>query len=432
MRGEEETDWGGRGTLLHIGIDDTDSREGMCTTHLAARLQERLGRFSEVSCLRLIRLNPNVPWKTRGNAAVSLCLRTRRPERAKDQTLSLVEEGSTLEDEKTHPGVVFVEGEDPPLSFRIHYQKALHRLLDPGDAAALAVREGAEVHRYKEGRGIVGALAAVGCELTERTYEIIAYREPERWGTERRIDPSSVRRMDALTRPHTFNNVDPESGRILIAPRTPCPILFGIRGTDPRTLWEAFRMVDPGEAVGGVALFETNQGTDAHLEEVRRISEARPRASVLLEGWVASAPKTLPGGHVIFTLTDGEETIDCAAYRQSGSFRRVVRRLRVGDRVRVAGGVRSDPKKTINLEKLYLSRIGAAWEERNPLCPGCGRRMESAGRGQGYRCRRCRRKAEGKERIPLPREIEEGWYQVPPGAMRHLSRPLSHAPRQFI
>ncbi|HUW86389.1 MAG TPA: tRNA(Ile2) 2-agmatinylcytidine synthetase, partial [Methanoregula sp.] len=56
-----------------IGIDDTDSPEGMCTTYLGAVLARRLIREGmRIREARLVRLNPNVTWKTRGNAAIAL------------------------------------------------------------------------------------------------------------------------------------------------------------------------------------------------------------------------------------------------------------------------------------------------------------------------------------------------------------------------
>ena len=59
---------------LHIGIDDTDSPDGMCTTYLASQI---INRFNEngidlVDYPRLIRLNPFARFKTRGNGGVSL------------------------------------------------------------------------------------------------------------------------------------------------------------------------------------------------------------------------------------------------------------------------------------------------------------------------------------------------------------------------
>jgi tRNA(Ile2)-agmatinylcytidine synthase len=60
---------------MHIGLDDTDSTKGGCTTYLAALLIENLEKFNVqfLDYPSLIRLNPNAPWKTRGNGA--LCLR---------------------------------------------------------------------------------------------------------------------------------------------------------------------------------------------------------------------------------------------------------------------------------------------------------------------------------------------------------------------
>ena len=54
---------------LHIGMDDTDSARGMCTTFLAYVIVDGLlargAAFLDYP--RLVRLNPNIPWKTRGN-----------------------------------------------------------------------------------------------------------------------------------------------------------------------------------------------------------------------------------------------------------------------------------------------------------------------------------------------------------------------------
>jgi tRNA(Ile2) C34 agmatinyltransferase TiaS len=48
-------------------------RQGMCTTYLGAVLARRLIReHMRVREARLVRLNPNVTWKTRGNAAIML------------------------------------------------------------------------------------------------------------------------------------------------------------------------------------------------------------------------------------------------------------------------------------------------------------------------------------------------------------------------
>ena len=48
---------------MRLGIDDTDSPTGMCTTYIGAVLARRLARSGmPVGQARLVRLNPNVPW----------------------------------------------------------------------------------------------------------------------------------------------------------------------------------------------------------------------------------------------------------------------------------------------------------------------------------------------------------------------------------
>jgi len=63
-------------------------------------------------------------------------------------------------------------------------------------------------------------------------------------------------------------------------------------------------------------------------------------------------------------------------------------------------------------------------EERNPRCAKCGRSMKSAGQLQGYRCKRCGTYRADKDVVTVNRAIEEGLYEAPPVARRHLSKPL--------
>ena len=59
---------------LHIGIDDTDSPDGMCTTYLACHIIDKLKEvgIEIVGYPRLIRLNPFARFKTRETAALLL------------------------------------------------------------------------------------------------------------------------------------------------------------------------------------------------------------------------------------------------------------------------------------------------------------------------------------------------------------------------
>ena len=111
---------------LWIGIDDTDSRKGMCTTYLATIMIERLEKEKVGKLIgfpRLIRLNPTIPYKTRGNCAVSFLLEVDDGKRDEviDIARDVVEEYAELEDENTNPGVVFVDDESEAMDYLSKY-----------------------------------------------------------------------------------------------------------------------------------------------------------------------------------------------------------------------------------------------------------------------------------------------------------------------
>ena len=417
--------------LLHIGFDDTDSPSGGCTTYIAARLVDVLSGLGArfVDYPNLLRLNPNVPWKTRGNGAV--CLRVEidksREEEAHRSVLKLVESYSDFDCENTNPGVVFLEGAVPAGLIEFS-ESVVNSVVFLDDALKLADEHDASAIGFKNMRGIIGGLAAVGgLQRGDHTYEFLAYRLPGNWGTPRRVDHDSVVRMDEATGGSTFNNVDPETGRVLIAPKGPDPVLFGVRGEGPSAVREAGLMVD-SEPLERWVVFRTNQGTDAHLGSRVTVSSLRPYSPAILEGLVSGLPKTIKGGHVFVGLMDETGRVDCAAYEPSGSFREVVRRLIPGDRVRAYGGVRgeaSPERPTFNLEKLEVLGLAPDLRNVNPTCPKCGGSMESMGQGKGFRCRRCGFRGPKMEKatLELGRQIEKGLFMPPPRAQRHLSKP---------
>jgi len=105
--------------LFHVGIDDTDSPQGGCTTYVACKLAEKFGKLGAkfVDYPNLLRLNPNVPWKTRGNASVSLRLEVDPGlvEPIKEAVIHEVEADARFECSNTNPGVAFHEGRSPGL-----------------------------------------------------------------------------------------------------------------------------------------------------------------------------------------------------------------------------------------------------------------------------------------------------------------------------
>lgn len=417
---------------MQVGIDDTDSKEGMCTTYVGAVIIDKLKEIgaSLVDFPKLIRLNPGWPHKTRGNCAVSLTIEAQNNKISsiKKIVLDTVRELAELRFETTNPGVVFYSRKRVPAKLNSFSKKVVQDVATIEEAEVLAREIGAEVHKFKLGRGIIGALAAIGNTLEhDRTFELIAYRTRENRGTPRKIDVDSVVEMNSKTFPKTFDNLDPTTGEIRITPHTPCPILYGIRGESAEAVLEANELVKALEPIERVVVYKTNQGTDEHLR-LAKISEVKPYRSVIVDGTVCQMPRVIPGGHVIFRIRDETGEIDCAAYEPTRKFREVIKKLVIGDRVVACGGVKKKPglPLTINLEKLAISKLAPLMQKINPACPHCGKRMKSEGKGKGYSCKRCKVKmpADKAKIVEVKREIKTGAFEVPIRARRHLAKPL--------
>ncbi len=235
--------------------------------------------------------------------------------------------------------------------------------------------------------------------------------------------------MNEKTTPRTFNNVDPETGRVLITPRGPDPILYGIRGETPFVVKQAHEMVRSLEPIERWMIFRTNHGTDAHLRRVDSIADVEPYHPAIIHGTVSQPPRIVPRRHVIFPIKDGNGGIDCAAYAPTGTLQKVARRLIVGDLVEAYGGVRQASEKhpvTINLEKIRIVKLASKIVFHNPFCPQCGRRMESMGTGKGFRCDKCGLRSSELKKIVMEeqRNIEEKLYITSSRSQRHLTKPL--------
>lgn len=436
------------GTLL--AFDDTDAPEGMCTTYLAALIIEDLSEYDLLDMPRLVRLNPNIPWKTRGNAAVCLSfghgsgpgkkcgeLSGRRvlrydrgvqadPAELLERAAGVLKKVARFECDQTNPGIVASNTRPPPSL----YWRAVREIVPLGDVEGILRSSGALWRKFKKGRGIIGAAAAMSWRPRDRTWEVIVYRSPGRFGTPRDIDPQSVIEMDKATR-MTFNNYDYDNGHVAISPGSPCPILFGIRGDSAPELLRARKMIR-GEAQDKWLLFLTNQATEDHIV-ARRISELRPMMSARVRAYVAGHPRTIVGGHVIVPIDDGD-MIDAAFYEPSRDLREVARQMLPGDEVVVYGSVRREPR-SLNAEKLLILTLA---EDRrkvhNPVCARCGKSMGSLGRDKGFRCKVCGSRVglEAAEWRSIPRAIAPGWYEPPVASRRHLHKPLRRMSREDI
>jgi tRNA(Ile2)-agmatinylcytidine synthase len=219
-------------------------------------------------------------------------------------------------------------------------------------------------------------------------------------------------------------------------------VLHGVRGDDSGAVERVAGRIE-SEPVADAETFLTNQGTDAHVRPgaVGGLTDGR---AYRVDGVVARVPETRRGGHVFFAVAppadvdaggDGDGagagrpsddatgdgvTLECAAFEPTKRFRDRVRALRTDDRLTLVGEVADG---TLKLEKFAVRELNDV-RYVTPTCPRCGRSMESTGREQGYRCRECRTSTGEKVPEAVERSLEEGWYEVPPVARRHVARPL--------
>ncbi|WOF17092.1 DUF1743 domain-containing protein [Methanoplanus sp. FWC-SCC4] len=386
----------------------------MCTTYLGAVLCDRLeSEGFSISGRFLIRLNPNAKHKTRGNAAVCIeCTGDRK--KAFDIACGLVEELAEFDCENTNPGVVVSDG---PVSEDFYF-KALRDFCTIEEAEELLEKSGSLYRGWKIKRGLIGAAAAVSAVLPDFTFELLAYRDHRQKGI-RCVDKSSVFLSEEMTTPHTWDSVDTKNRVVVCVPHTPDPVLYGIRGDSPEWVLKGGSYI-AGEIPVRKMIYQTNQGTDAHLIDAS-IAEIKEGRSYRLSGTVSSAPVTGTGGHVSFELEDGGFTVRCMAYEPTKNFRDIVRELRPGDRILVCGSYKGE---SINLEKICIDSLAEDFLIKPPLCGSCKRRMTSAGLNKGYKCRICGAREAEPEKEVLKRTLKPGWYEVPPVARRHLSKPL--------
>ena len=411
-----------------IGIDDTDSKDGMCTTYLCAVLLDELEEYGTIIGLPLLmRLNPTIPYKTRGNASVAINIDTDQPQKVMDHVILRIESLAEMGSETTNPGVVFLPYKDHERTKHVlgeFFNRAVTDVLSIEGAKELA-RDFNIPHKcFKNGRGLIGALAACGAMLNsgwDHTYEYIAYREQNVWGTLRSVDKKSIYKADMETYPATWDTVDCANDLIVCVPHSPDPVLFGIRGKSVEDVTHAAGFIE-SEPIERSVVYRTNQGTDMHLIHATGISNIKEMHSYIIEGTVSKTPDTIQGGHVILSMCDSEGSeIDCAAYEPTKNFRALVRKLIEDDEIVVYGSVGGN---TLNIEKILIKSLAAKSETQNPVCPSCKKRMKSAGVGQGYRCKKCKTTAESAVSVDLDRDVEIGLYEVPPSARRHLAKPL--------
>jgi tRNA(Ile2)-agmatinylcytidine synthase len=355
--------------LLAVGIDSFDTPIAGCTTHFASIVAILLHNsgFTLADYPWLVRLNPAVPWKTRGNGAVALLVRVegwsdaRRAleivdtaakdyagaARAGKETIVavLVEDADSLQDYlrlRSSCLTSLYRRAVTELAPRLAAEKCLHHLRSRGQL----------VYTFgQEHVGLIGALAALGASLDEDyTFELLTYRKPGNWLRERRINPNTVVLFDLKYRPLTFENYDYETGRLLIAPHGLDPVLYGVRGETADIVYRALGEIEAGEEPSHWMIFRTNQATNAHLKR-KKVGELRPYDNAVVTGTLEGL-ESIPGGHVVGRICDRSGCISVSFYRETGRLR-IAALEHEGASVEVAGQVKPHRgRPTLNAEYL--------------------------------------------------------------------------------
>ncbi len=347
-------------TILHIGIDDTDSPKGMCTTFLSYQIVKFLEK-QEIEFMdfpSLIRFNPNIPWKTRGNGAVRLTIRTKNPKKIKNKITQFVASYSDTKN-GANPGLVFFQNKKIPASFHKFSKLALWKLISRKQAKQFVSENNIESFYLGNGQGLVGAISAIGYEFFDHTFELLCYRKKSQFGKKRGISRDSVKKMQSITFPETFSSYDSENDRVLITPHGPDPVFYGIRGETIKSVVRASTIVNADEKLDGYMVFKSNQGTGDHLNNELQVGDLKPFTSGFLVGEVCNKPVTQQGGHVFFSIEVKDRKIRCAIYKPT-KITHVAQNLIPGDRIHIGGGIRKASKnhgRVLNVEFLRVLEL---------------------------------------------------------------------------
>jgi tRNA(Ile2)-agmatinylcytidine synthase len=367
-----------------------------------------------------VRLNPNLPWKTRGNASVSLCVDV-EGDHDIDKVTEIVEQSSMnyvthvskgLETNRK-PGYAIGKVEELNRfreDLKKFYEIAVSDVITVETARRFAKNRGIIIGGD---RGIIGSLASMGF-TGSYTFELLTYRKPESWDKRREVDSNSVVSADSLFFPKVFANYDYNKKITMILSHGTDPVLYGLRGLSPEILLKEMEMIKVNEEIDFFMLFKTNQMTDAHIK--RTGTKFYQTADIELS---VRSVETTEGGHVIINSVNYPVIV----YKETRELNSMAKALVEGDRIRVIGSIKPSRgnSKIIEAERIEVIALKDTILDV-PLCPTCGRKMESVGKNKGYRCRRCKTFKPYKEIIKVNREISLGIYQSP--LYRHLSRPV--------
>ena len=415
-----------------IGLDDTDTLSGGCTTYEFHLLIEDLNKLSEEGKpwkvnddIRLVRLWPFASKRTRGNAALAINIEINYDDEEElhiflenwfnnlllrvSKIKVIQSEHSNREQTSPEPCLIYSRNQYPDFYWEavrsnVDYEYAKSIISNDPNSRIWGVEENMS--------GLIGALAAISwIGKEDHTWELTAYRDEENYSLKRELNANSVENMTRKFQ-NTILNRDPNSDKPLITPNTPCPVLYGIRSECPEEVMEAhsyLQAIEGNEKCKSFQIWRTNQATGDHLENE-------------FVGKLKSDTKINRGGHALIFLdliSPKEEECILIAFKETGPLNKLACSLKKGDLVAWKG--LKSPSKEYHLEQLKLIQ-GTPRMRKRPKCP-CGNKLTSSGKNQPLRCGVCGlyfpRLWEGEKLL------SEEWVEPHPSQRRHLAKPLN-------
>lgn len=421
---------------MFLGIDDTDSRTSGCTTYIGFQIAAHFtGRMNEFP--KLVRLNPNLPYKTRGNGSVSLSIGNDgdhireigafrgEPIFVSNSKESIMNDASEIAqfaesvvrrfyvagEENTNPGIVVVEEKLPEKLYRM----ALEMDVCKECVKKVLAKHDAKYIEMGNGRGIIGSAASIAWPGKRHTYELLAYAYPQ----PQHIDENVKSEITQIANEYdsTFNNGNNE--KTCLFPRERTPVIYGIRGTRSEDLMKIQKRIGEKypEFSENYMIYKSNQGTDDHIIPYRG-GVMREYASYSVTGRISKVPQRKIGGHVYFSVVSLAQEINCIVFEPSKSFRDSVEKLEKNDRVTLYGSYGLDHLK---IEKLRIVSKSTIYFRKAPRCEKCMKIMHNEG-NLTYECKQCGLVSEPTYEKKMSPEVQLA-MEPPPYARRHLSMP---------
>ena len=409
-----------------IGLDDTDSPDSGCTTATFDDLIREISQLKDLIIIerRLVRLWPFAERRTRGNGALAcvldcpVSLISNLEELLANFFNNLLMELNINEDSLTSPALLYSFKE---LEENLYWDAVRHKVDLSFRRQSL---DDVKILSHTDSDwGIIGASSAMSWQPSEdSTWELIAWRFSDKIGTKRQFSSSLIRDLESF-HPDTFVNRDPTADKGLIAPRTPCPVLYGIRGSSSKAVLLAHEWLQSQSDVEKserYAIHRTNQLSDDHILG-------------FLFGTVLTKPVETQGGHSSLEVFSQGRNVTLVAFKEGGNVNRLLRKLIPGDRINWLG--LESPDGSIHLERLSIESSLPRITGR-PICCN-GKTMRSSGSNQPLRCLTCQKNLEKHwlfQEIDFNGvEIINNWVEPPASQRRHLSRPLAFgAPISYV